>query len=359
MHQSLLKILHSPFTKQAFDLEIFEEGSIGDGPRQIISGKLSTLTEEYPIINGVPRILPRELLLNAIKRYPDFQKQYHARFSHLFGQSEQQNSADQLKVETQDSFGFQWNTFSEMYPVWKENFIGYISPYLSLNDFNGKMVLDCGCGFGRHLHYVAEAGAQMAVGLDLSHAVDSTIVNLAKFSNVHLIQGDIYNPPFDPIFDIAYCIGVLQHLPDPAAGFLSITKMINQRGKVFAWIYGQRPSSYHLVVDNLRKVTVKMKPQALYYFSYLLALLSFTFLAIPRRLLVSVGADRLGSRIPFSQYAKYPFRVSHADWFDRLAAPKTAYLLEEEIWSMVNNTNFQVKNVSTRPDGGWRVFGGY
>lgn len=37
-----------------------------------------------------------------------------------------------------------------------------------LPDFNGKRVLDLGCGFGWHCRYAIERGATFALGIDLS-----------------------------------------------------------------------------------------------------------------------------------------------------------------------------------------------
>jgi SAM-dependent methyltransferase len=62
--------------------------------------------------------------------------------------------------------------------------------------------------------------------MDLSDAVETAYANLGKMPNVHVVQGDIYHPPFarpegGGPFDFIYSIGVLHHLPDPEAGFHS------------------------------------------------------------------------------------------------------------------------------------------
>jgi hypothetical protein len=64
---------------------------------------------------------------------------------------------------------------------------------------------------------------------------------------------------------------------------------------------------------------------------------------------------KLGSRIPFSRYALYPFEVSHADWFDRLAAPKTAYFLEDEDWKLIAQLQFDQPKMTFRQGRSLRI----
>jgi SAM-dependent methyltransferase len=355
MKDTILNLLSSPITGKDFELDVFEYGAIYNKDKQIISGKLFRDGEEYPIINGVPRILKRDLLLSALDRYPDFIKKYGSKFN--FHNENKDEKKDNLKKKTLESFGIQWNYFPEMYEIWQENFMEYINPHISKEDFKDKSILDCGCGFGRHLYYAAKFGAKIAIGIDISHSVDAAARNVSEFSNAHVIQADIYNIPLPSNFDIVYSIGVLQHTPDPVKAFQSIFGKLLPGGKVFAWIYGKRPKLYHVVIDSLRKVTVNFNPKLLYYITFLLAVVSFTLFVLPRRLFAAVGLEKIGEKIPFSGYAKYPFRVSHADWYDRLAAPKTEYFDEKFPQKLLESINSINKEISFREGGSWRLFG--
>lgn len=354
MHESLLQLLRSPLKGKKMELEIFEVGKIEQSGEQIISGRLYNNDEEYPIINGIPRLLTGDLLGTTLKRYSDFVKKFKGKFRKLhIAQAPLQND---LKKNTQESFGVQWNLFPTMYEEWRDNFIDFISPHLLKEDFDNKVVLDCGCGIGRHLYYAAEFGARHAVGMDISHSVDMAIKNVSKFDNAHIIQADIYNIPLIYEFDISYCIGVLQHLPDPVKAFCCISETLKTGGIIFAWIYGKRPIGYHLIVDSLRRFTVGMKPNGLYRLTFVLALLSFGMLALPRRIFSNFGMKKLGEKIPFSRYANYPFQVSHADWYDRLAAPKTEYFDEDFPKEMLNKIDCTEKRVTFREGGSWKVY---
>lgn len=354
MRDSLLEYLRSPVDRSALDMEVLETGTLGSGGEQIISGRLFSRTgDEFPIVQGVPRMLTGQLLQNTMKRYPHFIRAFSDKFKSL-GKNAAGND-DQLS--TQDSFGDQWNRFHKIYDAYRAGFIEYLSPLLTPADMTNKRVLDAGCGFGRHVYFTAEAGAKAVVGVDLSHAVDAAAINVSQFPNAHIVQGDIYNLPVVESFDLAYSIGVLQHLPDPTRGFVSVAHHVRPSGTMFAWIYGTRPSSYHLVVDNLRKLTVGLSPKTMNALSFALAVVSFGTLALPRRMLSAMGLSSVGEKIPFSRYAEYPFAVSHADWYDRLAAPKTAYLTKEDALSMLSQASLSEQKIIPRAGGSWKILG--
>src|SRR3990172_2722911 len=108
-----------------------------------------------------------------------------------------------------------------MVEAFGEGFLTYIHP-LGPEFFPGKLVLDAGCGFGRHLYYAAEFGAEV-VGVDFSAAVEAARANTAGCKGIHLVQADIYRLPFrEASFDFAYSLGVLHHLPDPERGFQAL-----------------------------------------------------------------------------------------------------------------------------------------
>ncbi|MBM3711823.1 MAG: class I SAM-dependent methyltransferase [Actinobacteria bacterium] len=355
MNEPILNYIRAPKSGNKLEIEVFEFGKFYDGESQIISGKLYCDDEEYPIINGVPRLLNDNLLELVWYRYQAFFSKYKEKFR--IPNKKNNKNFDGVINATSESFGTQWNLFSEMYGIWRDNFLEYISPNLNNKSFENKIVLDCGCGFGRHLYYAAEFGAKIALGFDLSHSVDVAARNVSKYKNAHVIQADIYNIPVIPNFDIAYCIGVLQHTPEPIRAFQSIFEKINNRGTIYAWIYGKRPKIYHAVVDSLRKVTVGHSPKILYFLTFFLAIFSFGFFALPRRILSIIGLAAIGEKIPFSGYAQYPFRVSQADWYDRLSAPITDYFDELFPQKLLESVNCSKQDITFRKGGSWKVFG--
>src|SRR4029453_13236586 len=104
---------------------------------------------------------------------------------------------------TRRSFGYQWTVFGRMTDTFEDDFLNYIAP-LGREFFRGKLGLDAGCGFGRHLYHAAQFGATM-VGLDFSQAIFRAREITTELSNVYLEQADLQGAPLRPgSFDFVY-----------------------------------------------------------------------------------------------------------------------------------------------------------
>jgi len=158
----------------------------------------------YPILRGIPRFVPPE--------------NYAA------------------------SFGYQWNRYARLQLDSQNGTTFSRQRFYSITEWNpadlaGKRVLDVGCGSGRFSEVVLAEGAQV-VAMDLSLAVDACRNNLGKQAGLHCVQASIYELPFrDRLFDYVYCIGVIQHTPDPQQSVLCISRMVKVGGKIGLWIY--------------------------------------------------------------------------------------------------------------------------
>ena len=62
--------------------------------------------------------------------------------------------------------------------------------------------------------YAVSAFARDIVAVDLSEAVDLAFAATRGIENAHVIQADIYHLPLRAVFDYAFSVGVLHHLPD-------------------------------------------------------------------------------------------------------------------------------------------------
>jgi 2-polyprenyl-3-methyl-5-hydroxy-6-metoxy-1,4-benzoquinol methylase len=140
------------------------------------------------------------------------------------------------------SFGFQWNTFSKV-QLDSYNRTNYSEQrFLDItgwtaDDLRGKQVLDAGCGAGRFAEITARKYGALLHAIDLSSAVEACHVNLAGTEAV-VSQASIYELPFAPAtFDYVYCIGVIQHTPDPIKSIRALCKMVRPGGQIGLWIY--------------------------------------------------------------------------------------------------------------------------
>lgn len=147
-----------------------------------------------------------------------------------------------------ESFGFQWRKFSKVQldsyngTDFSEERFRLITGWTS-NDLADKLVLDAGCGAGRFAEIAIKDNGRL-VAFDLSEAVDATQENLLP-SNPLLFQASIYELPLPPgVFDFVYCIGVVQHTPDPMATIRNLCRLVKPGGHIGLWIYERDWKSY-------------------------------------------------------------------------------------------------------------------
>ncbi len=345
MKARLLDILCCPACAGPLSLEVLSEERIGDSD-EIVEGFLRCACGKvYPIVGGIPRLLPDALLAQCLHgRYPNFVARHAARFSapalpaHLRDR----------KARTMRAFGYQWTSFVDNFDYFRSIFLGFVQPFLGPEDFAGKLVLEVGCGSGRPASVASSFGAEV-VAVDLSEAVETAYAQTSRYPKLHVVQADAYALPFRPRFDLVYSVGVLQHLPDPAMAVRSIARVVAAGRPLVLWVYGKREFWYQ-PIEWLRRITTRMPFALLRALSWVLAVLSEIFLLVPYRILSRLpGLRGLAERIPGRIYAQFPFRENVLGWFDRLAAPVTHYFSRDDVEGMLANAGFGRIQVVARP----------
>jgi uncharacterized protein YbaR (Trm112 family) len=328
MKRRLLKYLVCPVCQVTPELTVASEA---DNQTEIREGSLRCpeCRRTYPIRRGIPRLVPSEL------------------------------SKD--KERTAARFGWEWNHFAEMHQEHRDQFLDWIAP-LQPSFFKDKVILDAGCGMGRHAYYAAEFGARDVIAMDLSQAVETAYRNIGHLPNVHVVQGDILVPPLRraparPELDFAYCIGVLHHLPDPKAGFESLVQLLKPSGTVFAWVYGHENNGIvHNVIDPIRKrLASRMSPRAL-------LALSWPITAVLQGLAGGIyhpaRRTRLFKYLPSHAYidslTSFSFRHKYAIVFDHLTAPTAFYIPGPEFESWFSELGLEEVEISWRNENSWR-----
>jgi SAM-dependent methyltransferase/uncharacterized protein YbaR (Trm112 family) len=287
----------------------------------------------YPIINGIPRMLPDALAHVVLRHHQDFFTRYAAATSSFCARASHQERTTWWKTEarTVETYSYQWRKFKQMFAEWEQVFLDSIAP-VRPEFFEGRVGLDGGCGFGRSMFYAARYGAEI-IGLDLSEAIEAARENTGHLSKVHLVQGDLYHPPIRPkSLDFVYSIGVVMLLPDPKAGFLSLSRLLKPGAPIFIWVYPRGRGRQIAVFTALRALTTRLPLQVLNAVTLAFAAAQWvTFIAPFKLLQKSPATARVADAIPFTLYARYPFRVMHTDWFDGLSVPVQNYHRPEEI----------------------------
>jgi SAM-dependent methyltransferase len=267
---------------------------------------------------------------------------------------------DADKKATADAFGYEWTHYSRLTEADKREFLAWISP-LQPADFKGQVVLDAGCGKGRHIVLAAEFEARTVVGIDLSDAVEAAFRNTRKLPNVHVIQADILNLPFHSPFTLVYTIGVIHHLPDPKSGFLALAKHVKPGGRISTWVYGKEGNLWiEKLVDPARKNITSRLPR------FLTCCLSF-----PPAVILYGGLNlfyRLARRwtwlkeiLPYSEYlcsiSDYTFAENFWNVFDQLVAPTAFYHSYDEVADWYRTASIHEARIERHNGNSWRGTG--
>jgi SAM-dependent methyltransferase len=298
---------------------------------EIIEGWLrcGRCRREFPIRGAIPRLLPDGL---------SFEKR-----------------------RTAAAFGWEWLHFTEFHAAYREQFLDWIYP-IQPAFFANKVVLDAGCGTGRHAYFAAKFGAREVIALDLSNPVETAYRHLGSLPNAHVVQGDIYMPPFRRpggrgSFDFIYSIGVLHHLPDPKGSFNPLASSLKPGGTMFAWVYGRENNGVvHRVIDPLRRhVTTRLPIALLHVASWPLAVvLEEVIHGIHRPLRRTPVSVRLPLHDYLLSLAPFSFRHTYSIVFDHLVAPTAFYLRRDEFARWFTRAGLEDIEISWRNQNSWR-----
>jgi SAM-dependent methyltransferase len=264
------------------------------------------------------------------------------------------------KLRTMRSFGYEWRHFSDFRPEGEANFRWYFAAFPP-ESIRGKILLDAGCGKGRHLFFAAQH-ARKVIGVDLSSAVDAAFDNTGHLENAHVVQADLFHLPLRPrSFDMVYSLGVLHHLSEPEAGFREILRYGRPGADVLVYLYwslNDEPRwKKHLLslIAVVRRVTTRVPFPLLRTFSWCVAVGCEICFVVPYRVLRNTRWKTFAETLPLKLYADFPFLLLYQDQFDRFSAPiENRYDREDvEGWLMRSG----LENWDIMRGSGWRAMG--
>jgi uncharacterized protein YbaR (Trm112 family)/ubiquinone/menaquinone biosynthesis C-methylase UbiE len=191
----------------------------------------SACGQEYPVVAGVPRFVPRE------------------------------NYASGFGLEWTKHARTQYDSYSGI-PASEQRFFGQTGwP----RDMKGELILEIGSGSGRFTEQAARTGATV-VSFDYSYAVDANFASNGSRDNVLIVQAAVFAMPLRPqSFDRAFCFGMLQHTPSPTRAFAALPGILKAGGSLCADIY--KVSFWRTVAQTkywVRPFTRRMNPDLLY-----------------------------------------------------------------------------------------------
>ena len=259
---------------------------------------------------------------------------------------------DDTARRTQESFGYEWTHFKDWRPSGETNFNDYFQS-LDLESLRTAVVLDGGCGMGRHARQIAPY-ARRVVAIDFSRAVDSAAANTADAGNVDCVQADLLALPFaDSSFDFVYSLGVLHHLDRTEQALARLVRTLKPGGRMRIYLYWKRHGWKGRLLEAVtaaRRVTTRMPFPVLRGFCRLLSYGLFGGVVLPYRAL-SIAGVRGIEDWPLFVYSKYPFTVLYNDQFDRFSAPIEKRYDADEVRTLLERAG--LVNIAVRPCFGW------
>lgn len=161
----------------------------------------------YPIRNGIPRIL------------------------------------DKKELKTVDSFGDEWNYFN--FVDFKNNWLKHTvkNTFGTTDVFKNKVIVDAGGGSGAQTKWFLEYGAKHVIFMDLSHSVDDVVQRNLKDidpTKYDIVQCSIDKPPIlnSSIDGMIYCHNVIQHTPSVENTAIALYKLLDNEGELVFNCYG-------------------------------------------------------------------------------------------------------------------------
>jgi len=111
-------------------------------------------------------------------------------------------------------------------------------------NFAGRAILDAGTGTGHRLIEAAKAFQKTEfVGVDVSPVPLSIARQAAAHEGLQNVQFRPGNLMDDDehlgVFDVVLCMGVVQHLSEPARGLRNLVRNLADEGVIFVYIYGK------------------------------------------------------------------------------------------------------------------------
>lgn len=104
--------------------------------------------------------------------------------------------------------------------------------------FQGKSVLDAGCGSGRWSYGLSQLGAHVLSVDQSANALAATTALCAAFPHHRSQQADLLNLRLGETFDLVWCFGVCHHTEDMLRALTNVAACVTPGGRLFVMVYG-------------------------------------------------------------------------------------------------------------------------
>lgn len=158
-----------------------------------------------------------------------------------------QDIAPPFGEQSRGSFDFQWNQLPESrYTLTNEEFrtevVDLVLKYTGLDKdwFQGKSVIDVGCGSGRFSWALSELGADVLSVDQSEHGLAATRKECEAYAGHRALQRNLLEPlAIEEKFDLVWSYGVLHHTGDLRGSFERVHPLAKVGGYFFLMLYGE------------------------------------------------------------------------------------------------------------------------
>jgi SAM-dependent methyltransferase len=264
-----------------------------------------------------------------------------------------------IDAEVVAHFGDEWQRFDQAALGTRERtemFDAYfhVFPWAQLPP--GAVGIDAGCGSGRW-------AALVAPRVGLLHCVDASAGALAvarrnvraNATNAIFTQASIDALPMaDDSLDFGYSLGVLHHMPDPAAGLRALVAKLKPGAPCLVYLYyafDNRPAWFRALwraSDLLRRGISRLPPSVGHAVADAVAVAVYWPLARLARLGERIGLDV--TTVPLAAYRRRSLYTMRTDALDRFATGLEHRFTRAEVAAMMGAAGLgQIRVSETAP----------
>lgn len=241
------------------------------------------------------------------------------------GESTEHDPAPNVDAAVVADFGREWSHYDQS-ALGEDEQATLFAQYFSLFPFDalpaGAEGFDLGCGSGRWARLCAPRVGTLHCVDPAAAALEVARRKLADLPNCrfHLARADAL-PFADASMDFGYSLGVLHHLPDPAAGLAAAVSKLKPGAPLLVYLYyafDNRPAWFRALwraSDVLRRAISRLPHPLKLGVSRGIAASVYWPLARVARLAERAGRDV--SNLPLSAYRDKSFYVMRTDALDR------------------------------------------
>lgn len=262
---------------------------------------------------------------------------------------------EELRDRTIRNFGDQWTRYTD-----NEGYYGSVDlladmfgPLVGLDEVKGRKVGDIGSGTGRIVLMLLKAGAAHVTAVEPSDAYDVLMENTRehrdKVTGLRCRGEEI---PAGLDLDLVTSMGVLHHIPEPAAVVRATLQAVRPGGRFVVWLYGREGNGAYLnLVLPLRSVTTHLPHAVVAGLSHALNVALGGYIALCRVL-----------PLPLHRYMKevigpFSWRKRVLVIFDQLQPAFAKYYTRDEAYRLLADQGFTDVRLHHRHGYSWTVVG--